>query len=178
MARILARAEVQTAAERQVVRVRNERGVNLPVSLVMAIIERESYPRFNTESFRREPDGRTSYGLMQVLEGTARDLGLTGAPSRMYDPDTGIYYGTRYLAKQWTRYRGDVERVIAAYNAGTARKTAAGTWTNQAYVDFVLGKLSTWSALLEETVRKNPGPVALLLVGLVLVVLLARRGAS
>lgn len=53
-------------------------------------------------------------GVMQLMPGTARELGVTNA----LDPSQSIDGGARYLSQLSKRYRGDVTRVIAAYNAG------------------------------------------------------------
>lgn len=110
-------------------------GVTVPVGLVLAIIRKESSGR--PEATRREPDGRTSRGLMQVLDDTARELGLSN-PQLLYTPWIGIDVGTHYLAKQLARYGGRIPHAVAAYNAGTARFTEQEEFRNQRYVDDVL----------------------------------------
>lgn len=110
-------------------------GVVVPVPVVKGIIGKES--SFNPAAVRRESDGRISRGLMQVLEGTARDLGLS-QPTRLHEPAVGIDFGVKYLAQQLARYRGNVPAAVAAYNAGTARVDAGGRFRNQSYVDHVL----------------------------------------
>ncbi len=63
---------------------------------------RKANARFDRMAYRYEPHlGTASYGVMQVLETTARDRGLKGDPKQMYDPYIGILYGCRQL--KWTR---------------------------------------------------------------------------
>lgn len=77
----------------------------------------------------------TSWGLMQVLGVTARELGFKGPfLSALCAPAVGLEYGCRYLARQLRRYKGDVSDAIAAYNAGTARRRDDGTYVNEDYV--------------------------------------------
>lgn len=53
-------------------------------------------------------------GVMQLMPATARELGVTNA----LDPTQSIDGGARYLSQLSKRYRGDMTRIIAAYNAG------------------------------------------------------------
>jgi len=109
--------------------------------LVKAIIAKES--GFNPAAYRAEPRIQdASRGLMQILYGTAQLVGYTGAPEGLLDPQLSIYYGTAYLASQWSRYRLSPRQLtdaIAAYNAGTAYyDERIGTYANQEYVAGVL----------------------------------------
>jgi soluble lytic murein transglycosylase-like protein len=60
-------------------------------------------------------------GLTQVLPSTARlyEPGLTD--EQLYDRDTNLRIGFRYLVDLLERYEGDMERALLAYNRGPAR---------------------------------------------------------
>jgi soluble lytic murein transglycosylase-like protein len=53
-------------------------------------------------------------GLMQLMPDTARDMYVAD----LYDPAQNIEGGARYLRYLQDRFDGDLERMLAAYNAG------------------------------------------------------------
>lgn len=84
---------------------------------------------------------RCSFGLVQIMGGTARDLGYSGPLAAFIsDPAAALSYGARYLVSLYSRYgvvgqaKGWAEPVVAAYNAGSARKGSEGKWENEGYV--------------------------------------------
>lgn len=82
-----------------------------------------------------------SWGLMQVMGGTARELGFRDHMPKLCEVETGLVWGCMYLARLKTRYKNESD-MIAAYNAGSPRKGTDGNYLNQAYVDKVFSNLS------------------------------------
>jgi soluble lytic murein transglycosylase-like protein len=82
-------------------------------------------------------------GLMQLMPGTAADLGVSDA----YDPAQNIAGGARYLAQLLQRFGGDVPLALAAYNAGPeAGARGAIPPETQNYVRSVLASYARYRA--------------------------------
>ena len=104
--------------------------------LIKSVISTES--AWNPTAVRLEPRVQdASYGLMQILLGTAKWLGYPGDGNGLYDPGTNIKYGSRYLVYQLDRYPGVLSDAISAYNGGHALRASGGGYVNQRYVDEV-----------------------------------------
>lgn len=112
-------------------------------ALIKAVIGVES--SFNPRAINpRDPGG--AWGLMQMLDGTARMLGFTGLmPEFLDNPALAIDYGTKYLSQQQLRYAGVVADTASAYNAGSAWRVGSG-YGNQEYVNKVLATLDYFRA--------------------------------
>lgn len=83
--------------------------------LVFSIISTES--RFRKWKLRKEWDGTTSVGLMQIKIQTARQIGFHGNYRRLLLPWINVYYGVRYLRLKLLRYPF-IWDAVSAYNAG------------------------------------------------------------
>jgi soluble lytic murein transglycosylase len=92
----------------------------LDPNLVLGVIRQES--AFMTSA--RSPSN--ARGLMQILPSTgrmiARQMGISRySTDRLYQAETNISMGTRYLAQMLAHFGGKPELALAAYNAGDSR---------------------------------------------------------
>ena len=114
------------------------RRFDLSPSLIEAMVWQESRWRADAVS----PVG--ARGLAQLMPGTARDLGVDPR-----DPFANLEGGARYLRAQLDRFDGDLEKALAAYNAGPGRVMRAGgvprIRETQVYVASIMGRLSDHS---------------------------------
>ena len=111
---------------------------DLSPALIEALVWQES--RWRAEAL--SPVG--ARGLAQLMPGTARELGVN--PD---DPFANLEGGARYLRQQIDRFDGDLERALAAYNAGPGRVIRAGgiprIRETQGYVTAIMGRLADQS---------------------------------
>jgi soluble lytic murein transglycosylase-like protein len=61
-------------------------------------------------------------GLMQIKHETARSLGFDGSRDALYEPDTNVKWGMRYLADAWKLAQGDHCGTVLRYQAGLQAK--------------------------------------------------------
>lgn len=85
-------------------------------ALVRAVIETES--NYNSTAISR----RGALGLMQLVPQTAHQMGVSNA----LDPKQNLDGGVRYLHSLLERYNGDLDKALAAYNAGPGAVDRAG----------------------------------------------------
>jgi soluble lytic murein transglycosylase-like protein len=107
----------------------------LTPNLLRAVIEQESaYLPCAISS-------KGAQGLMQLMPGTAADLGVEDP----FDARQNVDGGARFLRQLLDRYGGNVVLALAAYNAGPARVDSAGGIPpipeTMGYVSGILDKL-------------------------------------
>ena len=111
---------------------------DLSPSLLEAVVWQESRWRSDAVSHAG------ARGLAQLMPGTARYLGVDAD-----DPMQNLEGGARYLREQLDLFEGDLEKALAAYNAGPGRVIRAGGIPNiretRQYVAAIMGRLSNHS---------------------------------
>ena len=111
---------------------------NISPSLLAALVWQES--RWDAKAVSR----KGAVGLTQLMPGTARDLGVNPT-----DPLANLLGGARYLRQLLDQFDGDVEKALAAYNAGPARVRSAGgipaIAETRNYVASIVRRISTVS---------------------------------
>ena len=111
---------------------------NVSPTLLASLVWQES--RWNPQAV--SPKG--AIGLAQLMPATARDLGVN--PS---DPTQNLVGGARYLRQLLDSFDGNVEKALAAYNAGPARVRNAGgipaIAETRAYVSSIVRRVSSIS---------------------------------
>ncbi|GEM_PF-1290155 len=109
-------------------------------ALVMAIIQVES----SFSPLALSPRG--AMGLMQINPITAQHLGLADP----LDPESNLEAGILYLTKLREHFKGDLDLMLAAYNAGPTRVAAVGGIPNipetKRYVKAVRKKIDYFRA--------------------------------
>ncbi|MEM9107050.1 MAG: lytic transglycosylase domain-containing protein [Pseudomonadota bacterium] len=88
----------------------------VPSDLAHAVVRVES--NFNPKARGRAGE----VGLMQIKLGTARLMGYRGTKRDLYDPETNIKYGMKYLGQAHELSGGSTCGTILRYNAGHAAK--------------------------------------------------------
>lgn len=82
------------------------------------------YPRGSTPAGQEREFQRTSWGLLQIMGATARELGYAAPPTvwpdspLKHDAKRALDLGCAYLTKQLRRYGGNIRDGLSAYNAG------------------------------------------------------------
>jgi len=104
-------------------------------ALLEAVVWQES--RWNERAV--SPAG--ARGLAQLMPGTAAQMGVDPG-----DPTANLEGGARYLRMQLDAFGGDVEKALAAYNAGPSRVEKAGGIPNiretKQYVAAIMARLT------------------------------------
>lgn len=86
----------------------------IPAAFVRAVVRIESNYNPRATGSHRE------VGLMQIKYETARGIGYTGTREELYDPDTNLRWGTKYLAMSWKLGGSTTCGAVMKYQGGHA----------------------------------------------------------
>jgi soluble lytic murein transglycosylase-like protein len=101
---------------------RHARENGIPLALASAVVQIES--KFNPRVTGRAGE----IGLMQIKLQSARAMGYSGSRAGLYDPETNIKYGMKYLGTAHKLGGGTTCGTILKYNGGHyAKRMQAST---------------------------------------------------
>ncbi len=125
---------------------------HLDPDLVNSVIHAES--GFNSHAV--SPKG--ARGLMQLMPGTANQLGVSDA----FDPQSNVTGGSHYLRELLERYNFDLVKALAAYNAGPERveqyQGVPPFRETQAYVARIVHEYNRKKIAQEKEAKRKPVP--------------------
>lgn len=123
-------------------------------TLLAALVRQESGWRADAVS------AKGAMGLAQLMPGTARALAVDPR-----DPAANLVGGARYLRQMLDMFDGDVERALAAYNAGPGRVLRAGgvprIAETRAYVSAIIDRMTPAEAAAQAAAQTSPAPPAI-----------------
>jgi len=140
----------------------NEWGL-CPDAIVFGWVEQESSwktyatreePAFYNRYIKDDYAGRReawqlamSWGLLQVMGATAREMGFEGKylSQLCAEPALGLFFGIKYLRHQKERGDGTWSQALAAYNGGLGGNRTA-PYRRQEYVDGVIRRARKYAA--------------------------------
>ena len=104
---------------------RSAKEYNVDPNLLWALIKQES--SFNAVAV----SGVGAIGLTQLMPSTAKDIAsrlhIIINETDLLEPELNIRFGTYYLSSQLTKFSGDMDKALAAYNGGAGN---VGKWSN------------------------------------------------
>jgi soluble lytic murein transglycosylase-like protein len=92
----------------------------VPEALVHRVVKRES-------TYNPQARNGGHYGLMQIKPETARTMGYRGDAAGLYDAETNLKYGVKYLRGAWLLADGSHDRAVQLYCVGLLLRGGART---------------------------------------------------
>ncbi|CDZ33263.1 Lytic transglycosylase catalytic [Neorhizobium galegae bv. officinalis] len=121
---------------------------DVPEELALAVVQIES-------NFRPTVKGSAGeIGLMQIKPATARLMGYRGPDYGLYDPETNIRFGMKYLAGAHELGGGKICGTILRYNAGHGAKRMNPV--SKRYCNRVQAVIETAEQSTEQTASLSP----------------------
>lgn len=143
-----------TPTRTQIIDLVQRKSGDIDSALVCAIIEQESgfnpwairyengfYNHYvvplklssDTEAYARA----FSWGLMQLMGQSARELGYSGHMAQLCEPETNIFWGVKHFRNKMTKAGNDPKKALLLWNGGS----------NLAYPDQVLSRIGRFTTL-------------------------------
>jgi soluble lytic murein transglycosylase-like protein len=107
----------------------------IPAAFARAIVRIES--NFNPRATGRQRE----VGLMQIKFETARGIGFAGTREELYDPDTNLKWGMKYLAMAWKLGGSTPCGAVLRYQAG--HRATTQTAASRAYCAKVTAQMAS-----------------------------------
>jgi len=101
---------IKTATSYKDIFIEASQKYNVSYDLLTAMAQQES--GFNPEAVSKTG----AMGIMQIMPETAKELGL----DQPFDAYDNIMAGANYISQKLQEYDGDVDKALAAYNAGSS----------------------------------------------------------
>jgi hypothetical protein len=119
---------------------------SLPEALVWAVMKIES--GFNPTVVSHAG----AQGLMQLMPGTAGDMGVTDP----FDPTQSIFGGARYLRMLANRFDGDLVLTLSGYHAGGGAVDSVGGIPYTQTAEYVRMVLNAYYAYQRQLPAQSP----------------------
>ena len=122
---------------------------NVPVALIVAMMERES--RFNPDAVSRTND----YGYMQINKGNFEWLKNTLGISNLLDPKENILCGVYIISSHLKKNNNNINNALMCYNCGAggaARLWKQGTYST-AYSRAIIERYNYYNAIYENSTK-------------------------
>ena len=124
---------------------------NVPVALIVAMMERES--RFNSDAVSRTND----YGYMQINKGNFEWLKNTLGISNLLDPEENILCGIYIISSHLKKNNNNINNALMCYNCGAggaARLWKQGTYST-AYSRAIIERYNYYNAIYENGTKST-----------------------
>ena len=118
----------------------------LPVALIWAVMRVESHFK------PRALSNRGAQGLMQLMPGTAGDMGVKNP----WDPEQNIFGGARYLRILANKFDGDLVLTLSGYHAGGGAVDSVGGIPYEQTAEYVRRVLNAYYRYQKQLPTKAP----------------------
>ncbi len=118
----------------------------LPVALIWAVMRVESHFK------PRALSNRGAQGLMQLMPGTAGDMGVKDP----WDPEQNIFGGSRYLRILANKFDGDLVLTLSGYHAGGGAVDSVGGIPYEQTAEYVRRVLNAYYRYQKQLPTKAP----------------------